>query len=355
MLHSRKKGWIALTLSLALGVSGLIAPLSAFADDSAPVSAVPISAELPDNLVHDLKGVATVLAPLENNRLLVKVNDMEVALNISEETLIIDTKTALPSSLGDLKKDDTIFVYYSAAMTRSLPPQSHAIAIVTGVEEFKAHAELFTVKEIISKEDGVIRALNKEGDLIVAFTKEIPFTPYKTKQMVRVEDIAVGTQLFIWYEIVAMSYPGQTGATQAVLIGQEEGLGPRAVYTPWAGAEAANLVINDKTIALGAQKLMNHNGHLMVPLATVAQSLGFKITWNGADRTVGLDDGTVKTTLTIGEDSYYKASSQAIGLTQSFSLGGAPTIVNGRTYVPASLFNLLYSDNEAVRIEVKTE
>jgi len=178
-------------------------------------------------------------------------------------------------------------------------------------------------------------------------------TPFKTKQMTSIEDITVGTQLFIWYDIVAMSYPGQTGATKAVLIGQEEGNGPRAVYTPWAGLDTVTVKINNVAIPFGDKKIMDQNGHLMVPLNTVAQKLGFKLTWNSKERSILMDDGTVKTTIVIGEDSYFKASSKAIGLTQAFNLGAAPTIVSGRTYVPASLFNLLYSDSEAVKLEIK--
>ena len=363
-MKNTKKNWaIAMALSLTLGVSSLVAPLTAYADTStaaAPVSEAPVLISeapalisMPQNLVNYLQGDAIVKTPLENGQLFVTVNDMDVVLNISDETLAISTKTGLPASLKDLKANDRIFVYYSAAMTRSLPPQSHAIAIVTEVEKDKSHAQLFTVKEVISQKAGEVRALNKEGDLIVTFTKDISLTPFKTKQMTSLEDITVGTQLFIWYDIVAMSYPGQTGATKAVLIGQEEGFGPRAVYTPWTGLDAVIVKINNIAITLGDKKLMDQNGLLMLPLSTVAQNLGFKVTWNSKDRSILLDDGTVKTTIVIGEDSYFKASSKAIGLTQSFNLGVAPTIINGRTYVPASLFNLLYSDSKAVKIEIK--
>ena len=65
----------------------------------------------------------------------------------------------------------------------------------------------------------------------------------------------------------------------------------------------------------------------MLPLRAVAEDIGFKVTWNGVDRSILLDNGTVKTTLYIGEDRYFKASSQAIGLTQNFHLGAAPTFI----------------------------
>ena len=353
----QKKGLaFALTLSLALVVAAVVTPITAAAETSrmeAPGDQMSDTATPPTVVSDQLKGDAIVKAPLEDGQLLVTLDKMDLALNISEETLAIDSKTGLPASLNELKAGDAIFVYYSAAMTKSLPPQSHAIAIVTQVEKEQSHAELFTVKEIISRDDVKVRALNKEGGLIVTFLKENPLTSYQTKQIVGLTDIHVGTQLFIWYEVVATSYPGQTAAMKAVLVGQEEGLGVRAVYTPMAGVNHAIVTIQNKAIQLSGKRLMDQNGLLMLPLRSVAEGLGFKVSWNGTDQSVLLNDGAVKTTIYIGDDSYFKASSQAIGLTQNFSLGAAPIIIDGSTYVPAALFNLLYSDNDMVTVESK--
>ncbi len=349
MKAPKKSLGFVLALSLSIAVAAVASPITAFAETSSTEDAT-----TPSLASSQLKGDAIVKAPLENDQLLVTVNDMDIMLNVSEETLAIDSQTGLPASLKELKVGDAIFAYYSPSMTRSIPPQSHAIAIVTQVEEDKSHAEFFTVREIISRNDGEVRALNTAGDLIVTFSEENPLTPYKTKQYVTLDDIHVGTQLFVWYDIVALSYPGQTVATSSVLVGQAEGLGVRAVYTPMSGVEdAVTVTIMDKAIQVDGTSLMDQNGLLMVPLRLVAEDLGFKTDWKGEDQSILLDDGTVKTTLYIGSDSYFKASSQAIGLTQNFSIGVAPILIDGRTYVPAALFNLLYSDNEAVKVQVK--
>ncbi len=345
MKTTKKISGLIMLLALTLFITSTI-PLVSHAEEidfTAPSSLKAFEGQLKD--------YAVVKKSLENNFLLVTINNTDIALNITEETLAIDSKTGIAASISDLKAGDNIFVYYSAVMTKSLPPQSHAIAIITQTEPNKSHAELFTVREIISRKDGLVRALNKEGDLIVAFSKDISLTPYKTKQLVALEDIQVGTQLFIWYEIVALSYPGQTGATKAVIVGQAEGLGVRAVYTPISGATATKLFIQNKAMELSQKPLIDKNGLLMIPLRAVAEELGFKVTWNNNERSVFLDNSLVNTTLKIGEDAYYKASSQALGLTQSFQLGEAPVIIGNTTYVPASLFNLLYSDNNAVKVE----
>ena len=302
IMKTIKKGTaFAFVLSLTVILTTLTASIAAFAQ--APEAQEEIAFMSTPFYSNQLQGQATVKQPLKDGQLLVELDGMDIALIISEETLAIDSKTGLPASLETLKAGDTIFAYYSAAMTRSLPPQSQAIAIVTQIEENTPHAELFTVGEIISREDGQVRALNREGSLIVTLLAENPLTPFKTKQIVRIEDIQVGTRLFIWYDIVLMSYPGQTAAQKAVLIGQED--------IP------------------------------MVPLRSVAEGLGFTVVWKGSEQSIFLDNGIVKTTLYIGQDSYFKASSKAIGLTQNHRLGRAPVLIDSKTYVPATLFDFL--------------
>lgn len=320
------------------------------------IQAVPISApaEVPVEMPTYLQGQAVVKAVFENGRLLVMVNDMEVALNTSEKTFVLDAKTGLPATLTNLKVGDLLYVYYSPAMTRSLPPQSFATAIITQVEKDKAHPSFFTVKEVVSRTDKEVRVLNDAGDLIATISKDMPLSPFKTKQIVVLEDIQVGSQLFIWYEIVAMSYPGQTHSQKTLYIGQTEKsendaqtpeLGVKPVLVPKDSKFDEKISINGKVLALGKYKWQAQNGQVMVPLRVVAEALGFKVTWDGKTKSASLDDGTVKTNITLGHDGYYKASSKAIGLTQMFEFGAKPVLIENSLYVPVALFNLLYSNN----------
>lgn len=111
-------------------------------------------------------------------------------------------------------------------------------------------------------------------------------------------------------------------------------------------------MVNSKEL-VGA-KTQVENGVVLVSLRAVAEELGFKVEWNGSDDSVKIDNGEVNTTLRIGVDSYYKASSTAIGLTAPFSFGAAPMLIDEKTYVPAELFGLLYSDSETVSIDGDT-
>ena len=90
---------------------------------------------------------------------------------------------------------------------------------------------------------------------------------------------------------------------------------------------------------------------IMVPLRVIAQSLGFTVTWNG-DGTVTVDSGEMHMTITIGEDSYQAITSieGAVGATAPLRLGAAPYVVDGTTYVPLEMFDVLLG-NGAVDLE----
>ncbi len=287
-----------------------------------------------------LEGVATVEQVNGEKQLTVKIDQQTIVLNIGEETLFIDANTGIPSSLKDLKAGDSVYVYYSAAMTRSLPPQSSAVAVVTGVEKDKTIPRLMTVKEIVDSKENQIRFLNTDEDMIVTILKDNPITPYKTKQIVTYKDIQAGSKVFVWYDIVAMSYPGQTAAKKTVLVSTAD----TAVKAP------VKVSVNGKALELGQSAVIERNGVYMVPLKAVSKALSFDLKWDAKTKSASIDNEMVKTTVTVGQDSYYKASSKAIGLTAPFAYGAGPEIIDGTLYVPADLFNLLYSNEETVKV-----
>ena len=90
---------------------------------------------------------------------------------------------------------------------------------------------------------------------------------------------------------------------------------------------------------------------IMVPMRAVAEPLGFSVTWNSGS--VRLDNGTIHTDITIGVDRYVITTSnpELVGMSAPFSLGAAPYMVDGVTYVPLGLFTALLRDEDAVRLE----
>lgn len=84
---------------------------------------------------------------------------------------------------------------------------------------------------------------------------------------------------------------------------------------------------------------------IMVPLRAIAEKLGFTVTWDKGVVTVTGQERYVR--LTIGKDEYFAAPTQEGMMGASlFSLGCAPYVTNGRTYVPVELFNTLLGCKE---------
>lgn len=105
--------------------------------------------------------------------------------------------------------------------------------------------------------------------------------------------------------------------------------------------DSYNIKVNEESLDLGSLTPYEKNGNVMIPLAKVAEKLGFKVEWLGDEECVKLGNGEVYTKLHINEDNYYMASSTMIGMSAPTSLGVAPEIKGDRTYVPAKLFTIL--------------
>lgn len=117
------------------------------------------------------------------------------------------------------------------------------------------------------------------------------------------------------------------------------------VIAPAPTSSSYSVVIENNTLDLGGETVYELNKHMMVPLRTVAEKLGFKVKWDGEHQGISLDNGEVNTIVYIGQDNYYMASSTAIGMSAPTALGVAPALKNGTTYVPADIFNILYCDD----------
>ena len=123
----------------------------------------------------------------------------------------------------------------------------------------------------------------------------------------------------------------------------EDGL-PLAIAPAPASAGACPVEIDGETTGIEAV--------IAVPLRAVAEKLGFTVTWNPGG-SITVDNGAVSGDMTVGEDLYCVAVSpgDTPSMTAPFSLGMAPSVVHGTTYVPAELFNALLGAEDAVSLQ----
>ena len=102
---------------------------------------------------------------------------------------------------------------------------------------------------------------------------------------------------------------------------------------PDAASAQCNLEINGEDVGIA----------VMVPLRAVAEKMGFLVVWHGEDSSVTLDAESAHAAVLVNKDLYQMTIGESM---QTFSLGTAPIVINGTTYVPLSFFDVLLGSPE---------
>lgn len=351
---------------LAMGLSAVLACSSvAFAAD---LAAAEITASAADNTAATETTTTAVPQVKESFRtgsmatvskinmdgetvssILVKTTDeQEIQLNLSADTLIVNNETGAAAALSDIKEGDKIYAYYSKAMTRSLPPQSACELILVGVGE-NTPASLHEVGTVSINEEGMTEVLTADGSMIIRMDDKTTYAPYKTKNIVTKADLTEGTRFLAWYDIVAMSYPGQAYTQKVVILPaaatEETATETQATReTEQTAAETTELTIvaGGKTLEVKGEM---KDGVAVVPVRAAAEALGCTVSYEQKDgkEYVTVENDTRSMTLEIGTDNYVSTTKieDAVGMTAPAQYGVAPYIVDGTTYAAADLFKAL--------------
>lgn len=281
--------------------------------------------------------------------ILVKTTDeQDIQLNLSADTMIVNNETGAAAALADIKEGDKIYAYYSKAMTRSLPPQSACELILVGVGE-NTPASLHEVGTVSTNEEGMTEVLTADGSMIIRMDDKTTYAPYKTKNIVTKADLTEGTRFLAWYDIVAMSYPGQAYTQKVVILPaattEETATETQAAReTEQTAAETTELTIvaGGKTLEVKGEM---KDGVAVVPVRAAAEALGCTVSYEQKDgkEYVTVENDTRSMTLEIGTDNYVSTTKieGAVGMTEPAQYGVAPYIVDGTTYAAADLFKAL--------------
>jgi len=150
----------------------------------------------------------------------VLVNDFEkgeVRLNISDDTVIVDEDNN-KLTVDDLKIGNKLFVEYSEAMTRSIPPLNNPlkITLISVENEIQYNAEIVSIDkdEILVKdtEKGEVR-LNISDNTVIVDEENNKLT---------VDDLQVGNKLLVEYsEAMTKSIPPLNNPLKITLISSE--------------------------------------------------------------------------------------------------------------------------------------
>ena len=362
----KKKQILAMGLSAVLACTSLPAAFAADESTQVPAAEQPAATDTAAEPAEQatksfrLGSMATVTeAMLETSGvypyLLVETDDdQQIRLNLSDNTLVVDNETGLAANLSDIQVGDRIFAYYSAVMTRSLPPQSACELILVNVGD-NTPASLHEVGSV-SETDGVTSVLTADGSMIVRMDDQTSFSPLATKNIVTVQDLTPGTRFLAWYDIVALSYPGQTYTQKVVILPDlpvdetaETEDAATAEALPRGEEQAAEAQAAALTIVADGQTL-DVTGEMrddvaVLPVRAVAEALGCTVSYAQKDgeEYVTVENDTRSMTMEIGTDSYVSTSKieGAVGMTAPAQYGAAPYSVDGTTYAAADLLESL--------------
>ncbi len=356
----KKKQILAMGLSAVLACSSVaFAADLAAAETTAPAADNTAATETTTTAVPQVKesfrtgSMATVskinMDGETVSSILVKTTDeQDIQLNLSADTLIVNNETGAAAALSDIKEGDKIYAYYSKAMTRSLPPQSACELILVGVGE-NTPASLHEVGTVSTNEEGMTEVLTADGSMIIRMDDKTTYAPYKTKNIVTKADLTEGTRFLAWYDIVAMSYPGQAYTQKVVILPaaatEETATETQATReTEQTAAETTELTIvaGGKTLEVKGEM---KDGVAVVPVRAAAEALGCTVSYEQKDgkEYVTVENDTRSMTLEIGTDNYVSTTKieDAVGMTAPAQYGVAPYIVEGTTYAAADLFKAL--------------
>ncbi|HJF53023.1 MAG TPA: hypothetical protein K8V27_08910 [Butyricicoccus pullicaecorum] len=356
----KKKQILAMGLSAVLACSSVaFAADLAAAETTAPAADNTAATETTTTAVPQVKesfrtgSMATVskinMDGETVSSILVKTTDeQDIQLNLSADTLIVNNETGAAAALSDIKEGDKIYAYYSKAMTRSLPPQSACELILVGVGE-NTPASLHEVGTVSTNEEGMTEVLTADGSMIIRMDDKTTYAPYKTKNIVTKADLTEGTRFLAWYDIVAMSYPGQAYTQKVVVLPaaatEETATETQATReTEQTAPETTELTIvaGGKTLEVKGEM---KDGVAVVPVRAAAEALGCTVSYEQKDgkEYVTVENDTRSMTLEIGTDNYVSTTKieDAVGMTAPAQYGVAPYIVDGTTYAAADLFKAL--------------
>ena len=356
----KKKQILAMGLSAVLACSSVaFAADLAAAETTAPAADNTAATETTTTAVPQVKesfrtgSMATVskinMDGETVSSILVKTTDeQDIQLNLSADTLIVNNETGAAAALSDIKEGDKIYAYYSKAMTRSLPPQSACELILVGVGE-NTPASLHEVGTVTTNEEGMTEVLTADGSMIIRMDDKTTYAPYKTKNIVTKADLTEGTRFLAWYDIVAMSYPGQAYTQKVVILPaaatEETATETQATReTEQTAPETTELTIvaGGKTLEVKGEM---KDGVAVVPVRAAAEALGCTVSYEQKDgkEYVTVENDTRSMTLEIGTDNYVSTTKieDAVGMTAPAQYGVAPYIVDGTTYAAADLFKAL--------------
>ncbi len=216
-----KKNLTVLALTGVLACA-LVLPAAAAQTTAVPISQ-PISTNAPASMPDSVLYYGTVQEVVKGEDGSIRQLRMDserygqYTMNITQDTLWIDSGNHTASDPADLKTGEGVYVFHSAISTDSLPPQTEAFAVVRNVPMDAGCAQYHEI-EAVSQEGGQVSITTDNGSLYIRADDQTGLSFYGSDEQATLEDLQVGGYVMAWYGAVAESYPAQTHAQHLMLL-----------------------------------------------------------------------------------------------------------------------------------------
>lgn len=159
--------------------------------------------------VQDVLFTSGKIVEVNENMIVVKGEHNIIAAMITDDTYLLNGKNGKAKKLSSFKVGKEVTVYHSPKMTRSIPAQSAAFAVVLGDNSEKM-GKFFKVEEVNMSEDNTyVSVINTNESLIATVDK---------KANKNFAEIKAGDNLMVWYDMMTMSLPARTNANKVVVL-----------------------------------------------------------------------------------------------------------------------------------------
>ncbi|MBQ5600793.1 MAG: hypothetical protein IIU79_02455 [Phascolarctobacterium sp.] len=159
--------------------------------------------------VQDVLFTSGKIVEVNENMIVVKGEHNIIAAMITDDTYLLNGKNGKAKKLSSFKVGKEVTVYHSPKMTRSIPAQSAAFAVVLGDSSEKM-GKFFKVEEVTTSEDKTyVSVINTNESLIATVDK---------KANKNFAEIKAGDNLMVWYDMMTMSLPARTNANKVVIL-----------------------------------------------------------------------------------------------------------------------------------------
>lgn len=248
----------------------------------------------------------------------------EVILHVGEDTAAVDASTGLPLDLKTVKEGDTLYAWIGPAAAMSLPPQVFPTVIVGNVPADANPPELCEIAQNVwrfAPEDHRNPLFNLAGRGTLEVNDKTVYTPWRTRQIVTIEDLIPGTRVLVWKDA--------EGVAEKVLVFPYAYQG----YVCMMATMHGNLLCLNGDFTAGedapqfqCKKL--EDGTTMAPIRALAEAAGYEVRWDkDLGAVVSLNGETVFSVM---------PGADVIQTPEGETGVSAPAILeNGVTYLPA--------------------